>query len=150
MAAQGLALSAQQWSAVTIFGAVFLLCGCQPASTEIPQIQLQPAPLKHQVSAEGELYAVNATAVVAPTLDGGPRFIASLKADYSQVQPGDVVVSFAARQLYKDKRQANSTLAGLQADLQQKQTEQQCGSTETEPGATAGEAGIWLCRPFYH
>lgn len=124
MAAQGLELSAPQWSAVTIFGAVFLLCGCQPASIEIPQVQLQPAPLKHQVSAEGELYAVNATAVVAPTLDGGPRFIASLKADYSQVQPGDVVVSFAARQLYKDKRQANSTLAALQADLQQKQTEQ--------------------------
>jgi multidrug resistance efflux pump len=125
MAAQGLHQPCLPLPALAIIGTFLLLCGCQPAVTEIPQLQVQPTTLRHQISAEGELYAVNATAVVAPTLDGGPRFIASIKADYSQVQPGDVVVSFAARQLHKDQRQANSTLAGLNADLQQKQTEQQ-------------------------
>ncbi len=118
----------QQPKANSILGiltALLLLTACEPTSTPIPTYQVQPSPLRHQVSAEGELFAVNATAVMAPAIDGGPRFIAAIKADYSQVQPGDVVVSFAARQLIKDQRQANNTLAGLTVDVAQKQTEQQ-------------------------
>jgi multidrug resistance efflux pump len=110
------------FSALTI---LLFLTACEPASTQIPTYQVQPSLLRHQVNAEGELFAVNATAVMAPAIDGGPRFIAAIKADYSQVQPGDVVVSFAARQLIKDQRRATSTLAGLTEDLAQKQTEQQ-------------------------
>ena len=108
------------------------LTACSQPATTVPQLTIQPGPLVHHVKAEGELFAVNSISINAPVSDGGPRFIASLAPDYSQVKPGDVVVRFEARQLLRSKREATQELAGVDADLTAKQQQQQADQTKLQ------------------
>ncbi|MCH8537565.1 MAG: efflux RND transporter periplasmic adaptor subunit [Alkalimonas sp.] len=100
-----------------------LLTACQTEQQQTPSLELQPQPFQHRVQAEGELFAVNAVSINAPQ-SRGPRLIAEIQAEYTQLQEGDLVVRFDPRQLQREQRNADHALATVQAELAQQQVEQ--------------------------
>ncbi|WNO59756.1 efflux RND transporter periplasmic adaptor subunit [Rheinheimera sp. MMS21-TC3] len=102
-----------------------LLTGCSEVALQVPVYTVEQETLIHSVNAEGELFAVNSVSINAPKTIQGPRFIAALAKEYSEVQPGDVVVTFDSTQLLKAKIKANTGLGTVVADEQQKLAEQQ-------------------------
>lgn len=101
-----------------------LLASCDQTATLVPTFELNQQRLLHQVSAEGELFAVNAVSIHAPA-SRGPRFIFEILPEFSEVTPGQQVVTFDATQLLREKREASTALAGVAADKSKKQTDQQ-------------------------
>jgi len=101
-----------------------LLSSCDETASSIPTYQVHPQLLQHQVSAEGELFAVKAVSINAPA-SRGPRFIFEIAQEFSEVTPGQRVVTFDATQLRREQRQASSALAGVSADKTKKLSEQQ-------------------------
>lgn len=108
---------------------VLLLGGCEPTASSIATFQVTPQLLQHQISADGELFAVNAVSIHAPA-SRGPRFIAAILPEFSEVVTGERVVTFDATQLKREQRQANTALAGVAADRSKIQTEQQADLTK--------------------
>ncbi len=106
-----------------------LLLSCGQPDDDIPSLLLAPATLQHQISADGELFAVNAVNITTPHNIRGPRFIATIAQEFSRVQPGDIVISFDATQLKRNQRDASNALAGVAADQSHKQAEQQAEQT---------------------
>ncbi|MBU1310951.1 MAG: efflux RND transporter periplasmic adaptor subunit [Gammaproteobacteria bacterium] len=100
------------------------LAGCSEPALQVPLYQLESDTLAHSVNAEGELFAVNSVSISAPGTLQGPRFIASLASEYTEVQAGDIVVTFDASQLQKARVKASTGLGAVLADEQQKQAEQ--------------------------
>lgn len=103
--------------------ACFLLLACQSEQQQTPELELQLQRFQHRVQAEGELFAVNAVTINAPQ-SRGPRLIAEIQAEYTQLKEGDLVVRFDPRQLQRDQRNADHALATVQAELAQQQIEQ--------------------------
>lgn len=103
--------------------ACLLLLACQSELQNTPLLELQPQHFQHRVQAEGELFAVNSISINAPQ-SRGPRLIAEIQAEYTQLQEGDLVVRFDPRQLQRDHRNADHALATVQAELAQQQVEQ--------------------------
>ncbi|MDP4535688.1 efflux RND transporter periplasmic adaptor subunit [Alkalimonas collagenimarina] len=103
--------------------ACLLLLACQSELQNTPLLELQPQHFQHRVQAEGELFAVNSISINAPQ-SRGPRLIAEIQAEYTQLQEGDLVVRFDPRQLQRDHRNADHALATVQAELAQQQIEQ--------------------------
>lgn len=101
-----------------------LLASCDESITSVPTFELNQQRLQHQVSAEGELFAVNAVSIHAPA-SRGPRFIFEILPEFSEVTPGQQVVTFDATQLLREKREAGNALAGVAADKSKKLTDQQ-------------------------
>ncbi|MDP5137383.1 efflux RND transporter periplasmic adaptor subunit [Rheinheimera baltica] len=101
------------------------LAGCSEPQLQVPVYPVVEDTLVHKINADGELFAVNSVSINAPKTVQGPRFIASLAKEYSEVQPGDVVVTFDATQLLRSKVKASSGLGAVVADEQQKLAEQQ-------------------------
>ncbi|MBZ9613642.1 efflux RND transporter periplasmic adaptor subunit [Rheinheimera maricola] len=104
--------------------AAILITACTEPPSQVPVYRVAKNTLIHKVSTEGELFAVNAVSISAPSTLQGPRFIATLAAEYSEVQAGDVVVTFDASQLQKAQVKASTGLAAVVADQQQKLAEQ--------------------------
>lgn len=102
-----------------------LLCltACQTDSDTTPVLQLKPQPFLHQVQAEGELIAVNSTSINAPQAQG-PRLIAEIQAEFTELQPGDLIVRFDARQLQRDERTAQHGIATIDSERMQQQSQQ--------------------------
>lgn len=101
-----------------------LLVGCDEPVSTVPTYLVTPQLLQHQVSAEGELFAVKAVSIHAPA-SRGPRFIYEIAQEFSEVIPGQRVVLFDATQLRREQRQASTALAGVAADKTKKLSEQQ-------------------------
>jgi len=101
-----------------------LLASCDESTTAVPTFELNQQRLLHQVSADGELFAVNAVSIHAPA-SRGPRFIFAILPEFSEVTPGQQVVTFDATQLLREKREASTALAGVAADKSKKLTDQQ-------------------------
>lgn len=104
--------------------ATLCIVACSEPAMQVPLYQLKNDTLMHSVNAEGELFAVNSVSISAPGTLQGPRFIAALASEYSEVQAGDIVVTFDASQLQKAKVKASTGLGAVVADEQQKQAEQ--------------------------
>lgn len=101
-----------------------LLASCDESTSDIPTYAVSPQLLQHEVSAEGELFAVKAVSINAPA-SRGPRFIFEIAQEFSEVIPGQKVVTFDATQLHREKREASTALAGVSADKSKKLSEQQ-------------------------
>lgn len=101
-----------------------LMASCSDHTSSVPTVTLSAQQLQHQVKAEGELFAVNAVSIHAPA-SRGPRFIFEILPEFSEVMPGQRVVTFDATQLLREKRQAGTALAGVAADKSKKLTDQQ-------------------------
>ena len=108
----------------TLLITVLAVTACSEAPDTVPVYQVKKQELLHQVQADGELMAVNSVSISAPASVQGPRFIASLATEFSNVSPGDVVVTFDASQLEKSLLKANTSLNSVQADEQQKRAQQ--------------------------
>lgn len=104
-----------------------LACGDSPDT--VPHIQLESTTLAHRVQADGELFAVNSVSINAPRNTRGPRFIAEVVAEYSEVTPGDLVIRFDATQLSRSQREADNALRTVQANTQFKNAEQSAEMT---------------------
>lgn len=115
-------MNLQRRTAVTAW--LVILGGCEPTAGTIPTFQVTPQLWQHQISADGELFAVNAVSIHAPA-SRGPRFIAEILPEFSEVAAGERVVTFDATQLKREQRQARTALAGVAAERSKKQTEQQ-------------------------
>jgi hypothetical protein len=100
------------------------LVGCDEPVNHVPTYVVTPQLLKHQVRADGELFAVKAVSIHAPA-SRGPRFIYEIAQEFSEVIPGQRVVMFDATQLKREQRQASTALAGVAADKTKKLSEQQ-------------------------
>ncbi|MBU1439422.1 MAG: efflux RND transporter periplasmic adaptor subunit [Gammaproteobacteria bacterium] len=109
---------------LTLLLSVFLLSSCDDSKSSVPTYELHLQPLQHQVNADGELFAVNSVSINAPA-SRGPRFIAQISPEFSEIAAGQTVVIFDSTQLQREKREANTALAGVVADKSKKQTEQQ-------------------------
>ena len=104
--------------------ATLAVTACSESQVQVPVYQVAHTTLVHKVAAEGELFAVNSVSISAPGTLQGPRFIAKLAPEYSEVQAGDIVVTFDASQLEKAKIKASTGLGAVVADEQQKLAEQ--------------------------
>ena len=110
--------------ALTLLVPLCALTACSEAPQTVPTYQVTQQELLHQVQTDGELIAVNSVSITAPVSVQGPRFIASLATEFSDVNPGDVVVTFDASQLEKSLLKASTSLNAVQADEQQKRAQQ--------------------------
>lgn len=104
---------------------MLLLNACGKTTDNAALLTLQPGSLTHRVQAEGELFAVNSVSINAPQNTRGPRFIAELTAEYSNIAPGDLVIRFDATQLERSRRDAANALSGVLADSGFKSSQQQ-------------------------
>ncbi|WP_333606866.1 efflux RND transporter periplasmic adaptor subunit [Arsukibacterium sp.] len=105
------------------------LLACSDSPDTVPHIQLERSTLQHRIVAEGELFAVNSVSINAPRNTRGPRFIAEVAAEYSEVAPGDLVIRFDATQLSRSQREADNALRTVQANKQFKNAEQSAEMT---------------------
>lgn len=108
---------------VLVIVSSLLLLACQAEQQQTPVLELKPQHFQHRVQAEGELFAVNAISINAPQ-SRGPRLIAEIQPEYTQLKKGDLVVRFDPRQLQREQRNADHALATVQAELAQQQVEQ--------------------------
>lgn len=87
-------------------------CGGSPdsgsASLVVP---VERGAFRHEVAAGGQIYAVRSTSVVAPRADGMPKRIASLAADGSRVELGQVVARVDASELEVALQDGEAALA---------------------------------------
>jgi len=127
--------------AAVVIVAVTALAFRGHASTDIPTFRAEPGNFLRRVTAEGNLKAVKATPISAPTDAPGPMKIAWIADDGTLVTSGDVVVRFdptdfdqllltgnedratAGNSLSKSNAQAQTTRVNLQRDAGQAQSE---------------------------
>lgn len=114
---------------VLIISSLFFLNACGKAIEKPTLFQVQLGTLEHRIQADGELFAVNAININAPQNTRGPRFIAELAPEYSNVAPGDLVIRFDATQLERSRRDAANALSGVLADQDFKGSQQQAELT---------------------
>jgi len=108
-----------------LISSVVLMSACGKQTDNAALISIETSTLAHRIQAEGELFAVNAININAPQTTRGPRFIAELTAEYTHVNPGDLVIRFDATQLERSRRDASNALSGVLADQDFKSTQQQ-------------------------
>jgi RND family efflux transporter MFP subunit len=128
-------------SSCAAIAASVVLIASRPASNSVPTVRVQGAPFVRRVTAEGNLKAVKATPLSAPTRAPGALKIAWIADDGSFMKKDDVVVRFdptdfekellngnedhttASNNLSKSEVQANATRANLGRDVTQAQRE---------------------------
>jgi len=128
-------------SACVAVAASAVLIASRPAANAVPTVRVQGAPFVRRVTAEGNLKAVKATPLSAPSRAPGALKIAWIADDGSLMKKDDVVVRFdptdfekellngnedhttASNNLSRSVVQANATRANLGRDVSQAQRE---------------------------
>ena len=128
-------------TAVAIVAGSAILIISRPASNAIPTVRVAGAPFVRRVTAEGNLKAVKATPLTAPTRAPGALKIAWIADDGTLMKKDDIVVRFdptdfqkelisgnedhatAANNMSKTDVQANATRSNLNRDANQAQVE---------------------------
>ena len=103
---------------------------------DVPTFEVKRVAFSRHITAEGNLRAVNATAISAPPMNEGPLKIAWMAPDGSAVRKGEPVVRFDPSDLEKKLKDGEADRASAEAKIEKERT--QTGAALRDRDRTAG------------
>lgn len=134
-------------TALVAFGSAgaWYLGGSQPT---VPTLEVQAAPFKVRVTAEGNLEAVQSTPLTAPMKPQMPFTLAWLVEDGALVEDGEVIARFDASQLEKDREDGLSDQRISDHRIGSARTSREVNVGKLDRDAGVAEEELELAREF--